>query len=1158
MGTLFSGSLRCLIIVPECSRRDFKAPASAWLKGGTGLEFNQPPRTTAGRIFISYRREDSAGDARALAHDLADAFGAHAVFLDISLPGGDPWPARLRDELANAPVVLALVGPDWLMSTDTWNRRRIDSPTDWVRQEIEAALGDPSKLLIPVLVNGATLPPKEALPAALANLADRQTRVISHETWRWQVDALVADIKRHYKWERSAPSAEPAETTLGRYAKAQLRRVETVLRTNGLTASPGGWSSVGPTTELVIPDLLPFHVDQPATDRLTLNVAAHLRRAVKDRARYSAQEMLSGVTPQHVVILGGPGSGKTTLLSMVTRAHAVASIADASAKTPVLLRVRDLSVSSGDSLTSDIVRDAGRWLDLKIGRAFIDHLFTSGQGVLIVDGIDEAQNVTSRNELLAKIDLFAGKYERATIIVSSRIVGYDPRVLDSSFEHYELAPFSEEQVRQVLAGALRSESISPRDAANDIDIEKLAKRIVADPRLSALAETPLLLSIVVRIIIERGTVDQLPRERHSLYDIAVDMMLSEWDAQRGIETAEWPSHLEHSEIRQALETVAYRIHAGLVKHGNTSAVESATLEYELTAALEALGTVAAHRARGQARALLRYAVIRAGLLVESGPGHFAFCHRVIQEHLAACAINARAHGLSETKPIVQHLAERGLHTPEWRNINLLLLSMQRGERARRIIRHALEDGSAYEEWLHRDLLLVGEVLGESPTLVADLPSELTTRVIKRVLALYTADRIEAGYQTVQAAGRVLRSWRDTPMFDLARECLKGAADNRSRVEQYCAEALVGNIDLARDALIKMIVSRSAEIADLAAIATRDLDVDLHCEPDHVEIVLNSISSRVHDREANKAEVRLPWTAAEIVGLFASRGPSRDKVRSTYLSWINGKKKSEYLRGAAATGLGWLAENSIEVRQSLLRMLLDQQVSADARSWPAYALYRLGGGEDDVVEAMLTILGSDAPILCGWAHSYLTKFATRSPKVVARLQALAEDRDLPTLPWVLAASARLSGLKPGQIEQLESIAVSDGSMQLRAGAIETLVQCAEIASDWRCSTAQRLVDALASLIVKAPTDEAIYEIQLGMQALGSLRVSSPEARDLCLRLLQHKSEPMRMAATYGIGGLPADAQVCAVIVTMLNMPEAVGKIRGGLVDALHRVLSSDDL
>jgi TIR domain len=268
------------------------------------LNFDQPTGTTAGRIFISYRRDDLPGDARALAQDLANVFGADNVFLDISLSGGSTWPARLRDELANAPVVLALIGPDWLRSTDEWNRRRIDSPTDWVRQEIETALADPSKLLIPVLLNGATLPPKEALPVSLANLADRQARKLSYETWRSQVDALVADIKRHNKWDRPA---NPAEVTRKRYANAQLRRVETILRTNGLTSAGDLWNFAGPTTEFVVPDLLPFQVDQPVTDRLTKDVAAHLRRAVRDRARYSSKEMLSGATPQHVVIVNhGP------------------------------------------------------------------------------------------------------------------------------------------------------------------------------------------------------------------------------------------------------------------------------------------------------------------------------------------------------------------------------------------------------------------------------------------------------------------------------------------------------------------------------------------------------------------------------------------------------------------------------------------------------------------------------------------------------------------------------------------------------------------------------------------------------------------------------------------------------------------------------------
>jgi len=943
------------------------------------LDLDKSERPTAPRIFISYRRNGAAGEARALARDLADAFGADAVFLDISLPGGATWPARVRDELASASVVLALIGPDWLMSTDEWNRRRIDSPSDWVRQEIAGALGDANKLLIPVLLNDARLPPKEALPVALANLADRQVRELSHGTWRWQVDALVADIKRHHGGDRLARSTEPARAALAQYAQAQLRRADTILRTNGLTSGSGRWSSVDPVTELVVPDLLPFQVESPATDRLTVDVAAHLRRAVKDRARYSSEEMLSGAIPQRAVIVGGPGSGKTTLLSMLARAAAAASIADAAAKTPVLLRARDLPVSSENSLMSDIVKDAGRWLDLQVDRGFFDDLFISGKGLLIVDGVDEAPSVSSRKELLAKIDLFAGRYELATIVVSSRIVGYDPRILGRSFEHYELAPFSERQVRQVLVCALRSQPADPTHQVSDADIEKLAKRIVADSRLSSLIESPLLLSIAVRIIIERGTVDKLPRERHSLYDIAVDTMLSEWDAQRGIETAEWPNRPEIGEIRQALERVAYRMHSGLVKYGNTSAVESATLEHELAAALEALRTVDAYRARRQARDLLRYAVVRAGLLVESGPGYFAFCHRVMQEHLAACAINAQTLGRSGTQPIVRHLAERGLHAPEWRNVNMLLLSMQRGDRARRIIRHVLDARSAYEDWLHRDLLLVGEVLGETPALVTDLASELIIGVAEKVLAICTADRLEVGYLTAQHARRVLRSWRDTPMIDLVRQRLGRATDHHSRIERYCVEALVGNTEFARDALIGMIMSKDARVADLAATATRELDIDLHCAPDHIETLLDSIPSRAHRMDANKdEESRLPFTASEVVGLFASGSPVRDKVCRTYLSWIDDETNSARLRGAAATGLGWLGENSIEVRQTLIHMLLDQQVTAGYRSWPAYALHRLGGGEAEVVEAMLTILGGEAPILCGWSQSYLSKFATRSP------------------------------------------------------------------------------------------------------------------------------------------------------------------------------------
>lgn len=693
-------------------------------------------------------------------------------------------------------------------------------------------------------------------------------------------------------------------------------------------------------------------------------------------------------------------------------------------------------------------------------------------------------------------------------------------------------------MREVLTGVLGSGA------------DEVAKRVFADTRLSIFVETPLLLSIVARIVVERGTVDRLPRERQALCDVAVEMMLADWDAHRGIETVERPRRLEPGEIRQALEIVAYRVHAGLIARGSRSVVEAATLEYELT---EALGEhTDTRRARWHARELLRYAVIRAGLLVESGPGHFAFCHRAVQEHLAACAIDARG-----GDGVVRHLAEHGLHEPEWRNVHLLLVSMQRGERARAVIEHVLDAGSTHEEWLHRDLLLVGEALGESPALVAVIDGELAVRVASEVLGIGTRSRPEVGHLVSQAAVRVLRSWQDTPMRATSRPCLACMTDRSSPVERHCVEAIVSDVQAAQDALVELIVSADCETAGRAAMAVRDLGVELQPTAEHVAAILGTIPARVRDLETG-VETRLPCTAAEVVGLLARDSPLRSRVLSTYTTWLDDEASAVRLRRAAATGLGWLGENSAEVRERLLRMLLDQRIPPVDRSWPAYALFRLRGGESAVVEAMLTVLEDEAPILCGWAQGYLSNFATRSSEVVARLEVLAEDLARPTLPWVLAATARLSGLTHDAIELLETIAVADPSVARRAGAIEVLVQCAHTNPEWRRRAATQLVEALPEFLDVEPTEENVGTLATGMRALGWLRVDHPATWELCLRFLRHDSREMRETATYGIGGLPTDEQLAARIAAMLASPEVTGTIRGGLTDALYRMYAPDQL
>jgi hypothetical protein len=125
-------------------------------------------------VFVSYRRDDSAAEAQFIVLLLRKVLGAESVFCDVSsITPGQAWPARIELELDRAATVVAVIGPAWLTSADQWGRRRIDKPDDWVRCELERALNS-GKEVVPVLLQGARLPPPDALPPVLRALTERQ------------------------------------------------------------------------------------------------------------------------------------------------------------------------------------------------------------------------------------------------------------------------------------------------------------------------------------------------------------------------------------------------------------------------------------------------------------------------------------------------------------------------------------------------------------------------------------------------------------------------------------------------------------------------------------------------------------------------------------------------------------------------------------------------------------------------------------------------------------------------------------------------------------------------------------------------------------------------------------------------------------------------
>ncbi|MGG5890127.1 toll/interleukin-1 receptor domain-containing protein [Falsiroseomonas sp. HC035] len=159
-------------------------------------------------IFVSYRREDSAGWVGRLVDDLSERFGAENVFQDINSMGpGVDFLDAIKETLHRADCALVIIGPAWVAAEA--GARRLDDPGDVVRLETATALrrGMP---IIPVLVGGARMPAPDQLPEEIRPLARRNAAELSDRRWPYDLDQLAQAIDRLPR--QGAPPAGPGET----------------------------------------------------------------------------------------------------------------------------------------------------------------------------------------------------------------------------------------------------------------------------------------------------------------------------------------------------------------------------------------------------------------------------------------------------------------------------------------------------------------------------------------------------------------------------------------------------------------------------------------------------------------------------------------------------------------------------------------------------------------------------------------------------------------------------------------------------------------------------------------------------------------------------------------------------------------------------------
>ncbi len=505
------------------------------------------------------------------------------------------------------------------------------------------------------------------------------------------------------------------------------------------------------------------HEEETWIEEMTQLAPGETRRATGTResvqqVRVQVQEALRMY--DQLVVLGDPGCGKTTLLRWLALTYARDMMVDGRPPTagddeirntpraswvkerlgiderrlPVFLPLRDFARyleqkcpnvgADGPRLLLDYLRLYFANQQLALPPDFFETKLLAGECALLFDGMDEVASMPTRQRAARIIERFTAAYPQNRYVVTSRIVGYTGGArLGGDYAITTVRDFTDADidrfarhwnraVETVLAGEATPYAL--RKAEEEAD--KLVKAIQGSERVRELAVNPLLLTVIALVQRYRA---QLPDRRVELYEEAVEVLLVQWDAVKGLSATAVLQGLEldAGDRRSLLEPIALWM---MEKHVRELDLDD--LRKQLASPFHAM----LKDLRQTAKAVDGFVALinaRSGLLAERGQGIYAFSHLTFQEHLAARAVADRADNVAYT------LARLG--DSWWREVILLeagYLSTQGKRRATELIRASMEHQKEPEPY--HNLVLAAEALRDvgQARVEGDLGGEIQRRL----------------------------------------------------------------------------------------------------------------------------------------------------------------------------------------------------------------------------------------------------------------------------------------------------------------------------------------------------------------------------------------------------------------------------------------------